>query len=99
MSLKWAAVGIALLGIGIITYGTWMRYQYPARVISEGSIEVVLRGTDKGKVRLPTRKVATGGVTLEEVKLTNGTWIDCAGDCARAVRRAGPDFWDEELKR
>ncbi len=80
MSLKWVAIALALIGFGLVGYGTWMHYKDPSRVISQGSIEVVVRGTATGKVRLPTRRVATGGVTLEEVKLPNGTWIDCGGD-------------------
>jgi hypothetical protein len=99
MRLKWVAIAIALLGVFIVSYGTWMRTKHPAQVISEGSVEVALSRTSTGKVRLPTRRVATGGVTLEEVELPNGTWIDCGGDCANAVRKVGPDFWDEELKR
>ncbi len=99
MSMKWAAAGIALLGLGLAGYGTWLRYQDPARVISEGSIEVAVPGTATGKIRLPTRRVTAGGVTLLEVELPNGTWIDCGGDCASAARKAGPDFWDEQQKR
>ena len=99
MSLKWVAVAIAPAGAAIVGYGTWMRVQNPARVISQGSVEVLVRGTDTGKVRLPTRRVAVGGVTLDEVELPNGTWIDCSGDCASAARKVGPDFWDEQQKR
>ncbi len=48
MSLKWVAVAIALAVAAIVGYGTWMRMLSPARVISQGSVEVLVRATDTG---------------------------------------------------
>ena len=43
---------------------------------------------------LETRVVMVGSVRLEEIRMPNGTWIDCAGDCRKTALEAGPDFWD-----
>jgi hypothetical protein len=100
MPLKWAAIGICGIGIAIAAYGTWMRVAYPPRVVSTGTIEVVNANRPGAeKVRLLTRVLSAGNVTLSEVELPNGTWIDCGGDCASAARKAGPDFWDEQQKK
>jgi hypothetical protein len=99
MSLKWVAAAIAAGGLAVVGYGTWMRIQHPAEVLSEGAIEVADPGKTAARIRLRTRTVAVGGVRMQEIELPNGTWIDCSGDCAGAARKAGSDFWDERQKR
>ncbi len=100
MSPRWIAVAILLAGFGIIAYSTWQRIKHPARVLGKSFVEIADPARrDDIRIRLPTRVVAAGGITLTEVELPNGTWIDCSGDCATAARTATSDFWDERQRR
>jgi hypothetical protein len=38
--------------------------------------------------------VKVGGVLLHEVELPSGAWVDCAGECAKALREATEEFLD-----
>lgn len=99
MSLKPFAIGIALLGLGMASYGIWQQISNPMRVLSVGNVDVAdPRGGDVRKVRLVTRAVAIGKIVRSEVELPNGTWIDCGGDCADAARKATIGFWDEKSR-
>lgn len=95
MSLKWAALAIAVLGLGIASYGIWRQLESPPRVLSTGNILVE---DGPGKRRLLTRSMAIGRNVVMEVELPNGTWIDCGGDCPDAARKATVGFWDEQRK-
>jgi hypothetical protein len=100
MSLRWVAVAIGIVGLGIVAYGMVMRLQQPPRILSVGTIEVADPASKTGaKRRLLTRVLMAGGVQLTEVELPNGTWIDCSADCADAARKATVDFWDDQQKR
>lgn len=97
MSLKWAAIGIAVLGLIIAGYGIVGQIINPPRTLSVGNIEV--RGPGAiGKKQLLTRTVAVGSIVRSEVELPNGTWIDCSGDCRAAARKATVEFWDAQRK-
>ncbi len=99
MSLKKAAIGIAIVGLAMASYGIWEQIANPPRVLSVGNVEVPdPRSRNGKKVRLLTRTVSVGKVVRAEVELPNGTWIDCSGDCATAVKKATVDFWDEQRK-
>lgn len=99
MSLKWAAVGIAALGLGMAGYGLWTQIFNPPRTLSVGNVEISdPRNRKTPKIRLLTRTVAIGKYVRTEVELPNRTWIDCSGDCAAAARKATVDFWDEQRK-
>ena len=95
MSLKWAALAIAVAGLGIVAYGISQQLESPPRVLSTGNIVV---DAGNGKRRLLTRSMAVGRAVRMEVELPNGTWIDCGGDCPDAARRATVGFWDEQRK-
>jgi hypothetical protein len=97
MPLKLVAWALAIVGLCVVCYGGYMHVRYPARVVSMGTVEVGDGGA--GRVRLLVRTVASGGITLTEVELPNGTWIDCGGDCAAAARKATTGFWDEQQKK
>ena len=87
------AVTIALV-LGVLGLALWYGQQYPRRIVSEGMVWV---GRGGGKLqRLRTRDVRIGDVTLREVEMPNGTWLDCDGDCAKAAHEAGAGFWDKQ---
>lgn len=98
MKLKWAAIGIAVLGLGIASYGIYQQLANPMRVLSVGNIVVDDPRGGTEKKRLVTRTIANGPIVRSEVELPNGTWLDCGGDCAATVRKATIDFWDEQRK-
>jgi hypothetical protein len=100
MSLKWAAIGIAIVGLGMAGYGIWQQIMYPQRTLSVGTIELPdPRRRDQRPIRLVTRTVAIGSTVRTEVELPHGTWIDCSGDCPAAARKATFDFWKEQKKK
>lgn len=35
----------------------------------------------------------------QEVQLESGTWIDCRGDCAEALRQDVLDFWETQNEK
>ncbi|MEZ5854929.1 MAG: hypothetical protein R3D67_09380 [Hyphomicrobiaceae bacterium] len=74
--------------------GLWYQRQNPRRILSYGSQSVASRLNPGAPVTLKTRTVAIGPRQIQEIELPNGTWIDCAGNCAKAAREAGPEFWD-----
>lgn len=98
MSVKMGGALVALLVVGIGIVGLWYQNRHGRVIVGTGSLRVESR-TRPGDVQvLRTRTVAVGRVRLEEIELPRGTWIDCAGDCARAAREAGPDFWDAQAR-
>lgn len=100
MNLRHAPYLIALLGLAIVAWGLWNEHAHPPRVIASGAIEVDnIHGATPGRLRLATRTLEIGTVRRLEIELPNGTWIDCAGDCPRAVRSALTAIWDEQQKR
>ena len=96
MPLKLVAAVIALAGVGILLYAFWFNRQ-PRTVISTGSVLTNSR-TGGRTASARTRVIEQAGRQFSEVELPNGTWIDCAGDCAEALRKAHLDFWDEQKK-
>jgi hypothetical protein len=96
--MNWGLWVVGAIGLGIVAYGTYLRWIDPPKVVSASRIEM----TDPksgGKVSFPTRKVQGGGIVTEQVQLPGGTWIDCDGDCREAVRKTTTDFWDEQQRR
>jgi hypothetical protein len=85
------------LGVAIVGYGLWRRQQDPPKVISIGSFEY----KDKLGTSLvfPKRVVAVAGFETTEVQLPNGTWIDCRGDCAKAIREEHAEIFDAQRER
>ena len=92
MTVRRGGVLLALAMLVILAAGLWYRYGQPRRIVSVGSVDVVGL-TSAGAVTLRTRVVMIGATRFDEVELPGGTWIDCAGECARAAREAGPEFW------
>jgi hypothetical protein len=91
----WPAMIIAAI-LGFLAFAFWYQSQHPRVIVSSGSIEVTgVRGG--GAVRLKTRDVSINTVVFKEVEMPNGTWIDCAGDCAKTAREAGDGFWQGQI--
>ena len=95
MPLKYAPYLILALGLAIVGFGLWYQRQNPPRVTSTGTVRVEDRKSGQ-QFTLDTRVVTTGAFTREEVRLPNGTWIDCRGDCRETVRREHFEFFDEQ---
>jgi hypothetical protein len=89
---------VAALVLAILAYGLWYQRQYPREIIKTGTLTVQSRKTGGGGMTLRTRDVSINGVVFSEIELPNGTWIGCNGDCAKAAREAGDEFWDAKAK-
>lgn len=97
--MKMAPFLILALGLGVVAYGLWYRHLNPPRVTGSGQIKVSDAKTGRDLV-FETREVVSGAIKVVEVKLPNGTWIDCRGDCRETVRKEYLEFWDEQrMKR
>ena len=94
MTVKTAGLLLALVMLAVLAAGLWHQFSNPRRIVATGEVRLV--GTDQPSagITLATRVVMVGSVRLEEVRMPNGTWIDCARDCGRAAREAGPEFWE-----
>ncbi len=94
MTVKMAGLLVALLAVAVLVAGLWYQRQNPRRILAYGSISVASRLNPGPPVTLKTRTVAIGARQIQEVELPNGTWIDCADDCPKTAREAGPEFWE-----
>ena len=92
--MKLAPFLILVLGLGIVAYGLWYRHVNPPRITGSGQVKISDSKTGRELV-LETREVTSGAIKTQEVKLPNGTWIDCRGDCRETVRKEYLEFWDE----
>jgi hypothetical protein len=83
----------ALLAIGAGC--TALSFSLPVSAV-EGRV-----GTVKACSAVMTGKCATGAVRNtaygKQVQLPGGTWVDCAGDCSRKLRKQTVDFWQEQM--
>ena len=94
MTVKHAGVLVALLVFGVLTFALWYQQRYPRQIVSTGSIRVESKSRPGNPMALETRRVRVATQEFSEVRMPNGTWIDCAGDCRKAVLDIGPDIWD-----
>jgi hypothetical protein len=86
-----------MVAIGLVCFlgfALWYQRAHPRQIIAEGSIIVQAQRAGGGTRTLKTRDVKIANATFREVQMPNGTWIDCAGDCQKAVHEAGEGFWD-----
>jgi hypothetical protein len=96
MPLNVVAAAVVAGMLGVLAYALWYSKQYPREIVGQGSIEVTgVRGGTA--VRLKTRDVSINKFVFKEVEMPSGSWIDCAGDCAKAARDAGDGFWQDQL--
>lgn len=89
---------LALVMIAIAAYGIWYHARHPARVVTTGSVRVE-DPRARRTLTLRTRTLENGAIRRQEVELPNGTWIDCGGDCAGAVKRGYTEFWEEQQRK
>jgi len=87
---------VVALVLGVLGFALWYSQQYPREIVAQGSVRVTSPRAGGGTVTLRTRDVSINKAVFKEVELPNGTWIDCAGDCARAAREAGDGFWQKQ---
>lgn len=94
MSVKLGGLLLGLFIIALLAYGLWYQSRHPRQIISTGTIRVESKSRPGAPVTLETRRVRVATTEFDEVRMPNGTWIGCAGDCRKAALEAGPDFWD-----
>ncbi len=94
MSVKVGGILLAVAIMGVLAYGLWYQRQHPREIVSTGSIRVESAARPGSPQTLETRRVKVASTVFEEVRMPNGTWIGCSGDCRKAALDAGPDFWD-----
>jgi hypothetical protein len=100
MNLRSVAALIAIAGAATAAYGLWYRAAHPTRVVRDGDLMVKRgSGATAERVRLRIRTLANGTVTRDEIELPGGTWIDCAGDCAKSAASALDDLWQDQQRR
>ena len=95
---KYGAWIVGVLIISVLAFALWYQRQYPREIISTSTIRVVSASRPGPPMSLQTRVVKIANTRFEEVRMPNGTWIGCAGDCRRAALDAGPDFWDAQAR-
>jgi hypothetical protein len=98
MSGRTVGVLVALFVLGLLAYGLWYQRQHPREIIKTSTVTVQSRRAGGSAATLKTRDVSINGVVFSEVELPNGTWIDCQGDCRKAAREAGDEFWDARAR-
>lgn len=92
--MKFAPYVIGLGMAGIVAYGLFVNWKQPRRITGHGEVTARSRHTPGKSVTLRTRRVEGAGATFQEVELPGGSWLDCSGDCAEAVRREHLDVWE-----
>lgn len=91
---KAPALIVGGLVIAVLIFALWYQQRHPRVVESTSQIRVESAKQHGSPQTLQTRLVRIGANRFEEVRMPNGTWIGCAGDCRKAALDAGPDFWD-----
>jgi hypothetical protein len=88
-----AAVAIAFV-LGVLTVALWYQNKHPRQIVATSTVVVDSRKPGGARQTLNVRTVRIDQATFQEVEMPNGTWIGCEGDCRRAAREAGEEFWD-----
>ena len=89
---------VVLLMLGVGGYAVWYSQQHPRQIVGRGTVQVRSERAGGPIITLKTRDVSINGKVFQEVEMPNGTWIACAGDCAKAAREAGDGFWDKQAR-
>ena len=96
---KWGAYLVGGLMLAVLAFALWYQQRYPREIVSTSRIRVESKARRGNPMTLETRVVQVGATHFEEVRMPNGTWIGCAGDCRKAALDAGPDFWEAQSRR
>ena len=88
------AIVVLLLVLAVLVAGLWYQSRHPREVVSTESIVVASRRAGSAGTMHEVRTVRINKATFQEIRMPNGTWIGCAGDCVKAAREAGDEFWD-----
>ena len=96
---RWGAFVVGGLMLAVLVVALWYQQRYPREILSTARIRVESKVRPGNPMMLETRVVKVGAARFEEVRMPNGTWIGCAGDCRQAALDAGPDFWDAQARR
>lgn len=98
MRIRRAGVLVGLLVVGLGVLGIWYQQHHPRTIISTGTVRMESATRSGPAVVLATRRLDVNGVRFEEVRLSSGSWIGCAGNCRQAALEAGPEFWDSQAR-
>lgn len=82
--------------LAVLAYALSYQRDNPREIVATGTARVESSRPGGAAQTLRTRDVRIAGVVFKEIELPNGTWIACAGDCIRAAREAGEDFWQTQ---
>lgn len=85
--------------IAVLIFALWYQREHPRVIESTSAIRIESAKQAGPPQTLATRVVRIGANRFEEVRLPNGTWIGCSGDCRKAALDAGPDFWDAQARK
>jgi hypothetical protein len=94
MSGKGVGLLFAIALLCFLAFALWYQRANPRQIVATGTIIVESRRAGGTTLTLTTRDVRIANTTFREVQMPNGTWLDCAGDCRKAVREATDEFWD-----
>lgn len=98
MKVKTAGILLAVAMLALLIAGYLYRNRAPERITAMGTVEVHSESRPAVPLTLRTRTIMVATSRFDQVELPGGSWIDCAADCARAAREAGPDLW-EKIRR
>lgn len=96
--MKIGAILVGLVMLAVLGLGLWYQSRNPRVIVANGTVRVESRARPGSPMTLETRHVQVGPTEFDEVRMPNGTWIGCAGDCSKAALDAGPDFWDVQAR-
>ncbi len=82
--------------VAFLAFALWYSREHPRVIVGSGSVTVTSERPPFKSLTLNTRDVEINRVRFREVELPGGTWIDCAGDCPAATRRAREEFWETQ---
>ena len=88
---------VTLLLLAAIVF--WRQQNKEITVLDYGTTTVSSRFGHGENIGARTRRVRRGDIASQQVELSEGTWIDCAGDCAETLRKQKIDFWEVRRRR
>ncbi len=84
-------------GIVVIGYSMWKFQMTTTREIVSYGLVKTTSLHNKGELVGRTREIRRGDLRFWEVELPDKSWVDCATDCADALRKGALDEEEEEI--